>query len=255
MPFLCSSRSLLLAVGLLSEACAHSSSGAGANPPAARPELTAPFTPAEARDTSANDEAGRRALADAVAASSAVVVATARVVDDRAGLTTAPHEGGTTRLLLALEQVLVGAATPGEREIWLRGGVLPDGSILSSSEGPPDLTEGDRYILFLRDAPRGHNPFVKFHHAVLRIVRFGDQERVVDESGRGIVAARSSGLRTLGKISEAMMERRIAMERARGSGATYDSQDRLVPADIERTSLLHDVLAVIAGAAPRAPAQ
>jgi hypothetical protein len=130
--------------------------------------------------------------------------------------------------------------------------VLPDGTILGSSEGPPDLTEGDRYILFLRDAPQGWDPFVRSRYAVLRIVRFGGQERVVDESGHGIVADPRDGLRRLGKISEAMGERRIAKEREKGSGAVYVSQDRIVPADIERASPLRDVLASIVAVSTRA---
>ena len=83
-------------------------------------------------------------------------------------------------------------------------------------------------------------------------MRFGEQERVVDEHGHGIAVDPRGGLRRLGRISEALAERRIAQERARGSAATYVSQDQLEPADIERTSELRDVLAAIAAAATRA---
>jgi hypothetical protein len=193
-----------------------------------------------------------RELAEAIAASSAIVVATAGPVDDRAGLTHPPHEGGATKVTLRIEEVVHGAATPGERELWFHGGVNANGTITGSSADPPSLLEGDRYILFLRHAPPGRSPLVRSRYALLRIVRFGDQERVVDEYGRGLVVDAHAGLRPLGKISEAMLERSIAKAREHGSGLEYVSQDRLVPTDIERASPLPAVLALIADVASRA---
>ena len=182
-------------------------------------------------------------LADTIAQSSAVVVASVSELDDRAGLKGTATDKARTKVTLHVEQVLHGANVASELELWFPVGVLPDGTIAGST-AVPRLTKGDRYIMFLRQAA-GSLQIVKARDALLRIVSFPEKDVVVDQVGHGILASRQHGFLRLRKIAESLLGRFVARASETQPGLEYTSQAKLSIEDVQLATELPEVLAFI----------
>jgi hypothetical protein len=185
------------------------------------------------------------ALDDLVAESGAIVVASVGAVDERAGITLQAGEA-MTKVTLKVERVLHGKVADSQVSLLFRTGYLPDGTIVGRSD-TPQLTIGDRYVLFLR-AHYTSSPLVNARHALLRIVSFGKRSIVVDEDGHALVASTAHGLVHLGQVAASVDDRYVEQTVAQQSESEAGLEPpggKLAPADVAYASDADDVIALI----------
>lgn len=157
--------------------------------------LSAPATASTGKDPS---------LQDLVQDSDLIVVGAITAVDDTAGATA---EEPLTRVDIAVERTLRGNSAPSGKtfSIYYRGGLRADG-LTSKWTNTPELVVGDRYVMFMR-AEYPIHPFVDASANLMRVVRSGDRDVVVDRYGQLIGASASLGLMRGARIAETAQER------------------------------------------------
>jgi len=153
-----------------------------------------------------------RPFQDLVNASDLILVGTVTAMDEAAGV---PLGDPMTSITVNVEQVLRGTGTAaGETySIFVRGGLRSDG-LSESWTLVPELVAGDRYVLFLRSSFYV-SPFVSAEDSVLRVVRSGDQEVVVDRNGYALRGSEALGLLRGSKVADSLVERRQKLDNLR----------------------------------------
>lgn len=140
-----------------------------------------------------------------VTRSDAIIVCTVRAIDERASLDPAQP---LTSVTCALDEVLRGQVPAGrkagELDLVFRGGITTEGLRVRFSS-VPQLTTGERYMLFLR-SDYYVSPIVPAPQALIREVAKGGVALAVDENGRAIVASQNFGLVVAGKVARALDE-------------------------------------------------